>query len=824
MPVIPSSVADNPERRDDQGEQSPPPSTPEVMQFHSDALEDDNDLQVMNLNGVESISSPYVFRIELASTNRSIDLNEILKEAAWVSIKQGVRTPGSDERSTVVHRIHGVITSIRQTGREMEWIKYEAVLEPRLSRARLAHNSRIFQDLNVPDLVKKVLEEYGIDIEDKLAEDHPTREFIVQYEESDLDFIHRWMEHEGIFYYFTQDEEKETMVLADTPENYSAMPGDNQFRFRPVGNTGRSDANDSEDADDDWFREELVTALICDVNHMPKEVILNDYNWRTPSDQLECKATVDDDGVGVVYEYNNHYKDLDEGRHLAEIRADEIACRKFVFHGMSECRGFRAGMVFELKQPESDDEATRNGLNDDFYQEYLITSVTHSASQTLALGSRMIGGATYSNTFEAIPKSGRTFRPKCETNWPSIKGVMHAKVDGPEDDSDYAQIDDAGRYKVKFPLDRHGDEDGTASKWVRKSETYAGPNQGMHFPLLKGSEVLVTYIDGDPDRPVISGAMYNEQTTNVTNEHNHELNIMITPAGNCLQIDDTRDAPQIHLYTTEQKNMFFMDGTINEEKIEITNNTNLIQIDAREGNEFILFRSENKNTFIRLGKKSDYDEDKGKGDAEDGEGIRIGTAGDYNRSVGGDAGIQIDGDENKTVGGECDEEVKGPKFEWSYGDWFTFKAAASVDISIGASFTAKFAIDLTLSYAFSAKIERADGFEATWGKKVVYDKAKKTEIGFEGFHHVVIEDKKLESKAGMVGITGARNVTLESPLGIFLKCGASSIEMTPDEIKIVSPKSHLVGHTECKIVSATKVDVSSSGALKCKGTPGGVYE
>jgi hypothetical protein len=163
-------------------------------------------------------------------------------------------------------------------------------------------------------------------------------------------------------------------------------------------------------------------------------------------------------------------------------------------------------------------------------------------------------------------------------------------------------------------------------------------------------------------------------------------------------------------------------------------------------------------------------------------------------------------------------------YEYKRGDWFSFKAAATVSISIGAAFTAKFAIDLSIGYGFAVKLERSDGFEATWGKKVVFDKSSKVEIGFEGFHHVVIEDKKLESKAGMVEVKGARNVTLESPLGIFLKCGQSSIEMTPSEIKIMSPKTHLVGNQECKVISATKIDVNSAGALKCKGTPGGVYE
>jgi type VI secretion system secreted protein VgrG len=810
MPLIPSDNRNDRARRDDDGTSV---ATPEVMQFHSDALDDDNELQVMNLNGVESISSPYKFTVELASTNRGIDLNEILKEPAWVSIKQGVRTPGSDERSTVVHRVHGVITSIRQTGREMEWIKYEAVLEPRLSRARLAHNSRIFQDLNVPDLVKKVLDEYGIDIEDKLAEDHPKREFIVQYEESDLDFIHRWMEHEGIFYYFTQDEEKETLVLADTPENYSAMPGDNQFRFRPVGDSGRSDSDDSEDADNDWFREELVTALTCNVNHMPKEVILNDYNWRTPADQLECKATVDEDGHGVVYEYNNHYKNLDEGRHLAEIRADEIACRKQVFIGTSECRGFRAGMVFELKQPQSDDESARNGLNDDFYQEYLITAVMHSASQTLALGSRMISGATYYNTFEAIPKSGRTFRPKCETHWPSIKGVMHAKVDGPDDDSDYAQIDEAGRYKVKFPLDRQGDEDGKASKWVRKSETYAGPNQGMHFPLLKGSEVLVTYIDGDPDRPIISGALYNEQTTNIVSEENHTLNKIVTPIGNTLILEDTVDAPQISIYTTEMKNKIFLDGSVDIEKIEFTNNKNIIQIDARSGDEFILLKTEVNNTYIRLGTGIG---ENGGGD----DGIKINTGGDYRLGVSGKGTIffgktynlRIGEDADIYIGGEKTEVVAGAKAESFFDN--------SAKLTIGAKAEAQISAEAKIAMSASVKATLGADFEVAHGIKVKYDKSKTFDIDKDDWNHKCLKKWDVQAVGECKIDSLSDKIILDALTGIVLQCGQSKIELTQQGIKLKHGQSQVVLDASSVRGKGTNAELKGTASLTTKGGSG----
>src|SRR5690606_10631368 len=125
-------------------------------------------------------------------------------------------------------------------------------------------------------------------------------EYIVQYEESDLDFIHRWMEHEGIFYYFTHDESEETLVLGDAPEGYGSLAVESEFQYKPEPDEDPEPMKAAA-----WLDEETISAISCTKKHLPKEVVLNDYNWRTPADKLECKATVSDNGIGTVYEYNN---------------------------------------------------------------------------------------------------------------------------------------------------------------------------------------------------------------------------------------------------------------------------------------------------------------------------------------------------------------------------------------------------------------------------------------------------------------------------------------------------------------------------------------
>ncbi|MCA8913505.1 MAG: type VI secretion system tip protein VgrG, partial [Planctomycetes bacterium] len=434
-------------------------ATTQVMQFHSGAV-DDGVLQLTQLDGREHISKPYEFRLELASTKADIDFAEMIKKPAWIGIKQGVQLAGSNTRAATTLKIHGVIESFEQVGKELEQVKYRAVLVPTLDRLRLATQSRIFQKKKIPDLVKQICDDHDVEVDtSKLSGSFDEREYIVQYEESDLDFIHRWMEHEGIYYYFVQSEDHEKVVLGNKPEGYGDMQSNEKFSYKPRNTDGsQTEAQDSEAATDDWFKEEVVFDLGCSVKMLPKEVILNDYNWRDPQTGLDCKATISNDGKGIVYEYNDHYQTKAQGDKLANIRAEAISATEKIFTGKSDSRGFRAGLKFQLK----------DHYRNDFNAEYLLVSVRHRASQAIALGSGAASGASYSNEFTAIPKA-KSYHPPCDTPWPSIKGVMHGKIDGGDSSTPYGQIDSKGRYKVKLPLDRGDAQDGDASKYVRKS-------------------------------------------------------------------------------------------------------------------------------------------------------------------------------------------------------------------------------------------------------------------------------------------------------------------------------------------------------------------
>ena len=784
-------------------------ATTQVMQFHSDAV-DDGDLLVTKLEGEEGINRPYEFRLELASEKPDIDFAEVIKKPAWIGIKQGVQLAGQDKRAATTLKIHGVIQCFEQVGKELELVKYRAVLVPKLQRLSLAHQSRIFQEKDITEIIKSICQEYDVEVDTSKLGSYDKRDYVVQYEESDLDFIHRWMEHEGIFYYFVQEEDREKLVLADSPEGYGAMQGNAKLSYKPSqdDSDSRIEAGDSEEAAEDWFKEEVVSAIAAKTNLLPKKVVLNDYNWDDPDTSLEAEEDIHNDGVGVVYKYNNHFHTKDDGKRLAKIRAEEIQCREHVFEGRTDCRGFRAGLKFEME------DHYRGSMN----SEYLITEIKHRATQAVALGSKAGGGASYSNTFKAIPKS-KKFRPVFKTKWPQIKGVMHAKVDGADASTPYAQLDDKGRYKIKMPIDRGGSGDGQASKYVRKSEPYAGPDQGMHFPLLKGSEVILTHIDGDPDRPVIAGAMFNSKNSSVVGMNNSTMNRLTTPAGHEMQIDDTVDAGGIKLFTKDETNSVQLDATNGSEIICITNPKNEIKLD---GDDWIGIKCDNENSVIRLGKAGGGAKASGK--VKDSAGVWIGTDGDINQLAGGDVNIQIAGKENKKIEGASKWTTAGATTEYKFGDWFSFKASATVATSIGATAVAQIGAEAKLAYALSASVTRGDGFAATWGKSIKIDKSSSRDL---------IKDDKMWKCAKEASLEAVGKITIDSKMGeieldamnkITLKCGNSKIEITKQGIKLQNGGSRQTMNSSLWRTKASNIDIKSSGPLTAKGTPGGQYK
>lgn len=480
--------------------------------FTSTALDEDT-FTVVQFKGTEAISRLYEFEIILDAEDPEINLKEVLKNPVCLKI----------ERNEEVQRtIHGILARFEQLHEYSEHVYYRAVLVPRLWLVDQHHENQLFLDKKVPEIIEDILTQAGLtsnDYELKLTSEYPAWEYVCQYNETDFNFISRWMEREGIYYYFEQGEDAEKLIITDSSTAHQDIAGES-VRYSPPDSLIPS------------VREQ-VREFTCRQQMPPQKVILKDYNYRKPSLDLKGEAEVDSEGRGNVYIYGEHFKTPEEGNALAAIRAEELLCREAVFHGEGTVPPFLTGYIFEM----------HDHYRDSYNQRYLITELSHEGVQANYLtgtSSQDVAEEettpSYFNRFTCIPAEAQ-FRPERISEKPKFNGTINARVDAAGDDQ-YAEIDDEGRYKITLPFDQSGNKDGKASRWVRMAQPFAGDGYGMHFPLHKGVEVLLTFIDGDPDRPIIAGSVPNPETASPVTAANHTQHKIQSRYGHNFIMDD----------------------------------------------------------------------------------------------------------------------------------------------------------------------------------------------------------------------------------------------------------------------------------------------
>jgi type VI secretion system secreted protein VgrG len=471
---------------------------------------------MIRMEGREAISELYRFDVDLVSGDPDVDPEKVVNQSAVIVI----------DRDGDLTMFHGIVTIFEQRERGPEFVNYHAVLVPRLHNLIHTKQCQIFLDKPVKTIIADVLKENGMsegkDFDISLKETYPDREYTVQYQESDLNFIMRLMEHEGIFFFWEHGDKQEKLIISDKKEAHQPIAGEPKIPFR--------DARAINPAG------EAVSRFTFRQQQLSKAVLLRDYNYRKPTLEVKGEADVIPKGFGLYMEYANHFKDPEDGARLARMRAEEQSCRQKMFFGESAVRHFRAGSTFELI------DHFRSASNG----KYVLTEVTHSGTQMGAIGSAY-GGAPekpgYLNTFTCIP-AAIVFRPLRVTPKPVINGVTHAFIDSATS-GEYADIDDLGRYKVKLNFDLSDAKEGKASRYIRMAQPYAGGNMGMHFPLHRYTEVLLIHLDGDPDRPIIIASVPNPDTMSPVTAANQTQCVIHTGGNNSIVIEDTDGSQRI---------------------------------------------------------------------------------------------------------------------------------------------------------------------------------------------------------------------------------------------------------------------------------------
>lgn len=392
--------------------------------------------------------------------------------------------PIQRDLSKQVRYFHGIIGEIAQgptdLGESSNLTLYTAKLYPKLWLLKFSKNCRIFQNKTAMEIIGTVLQENDVtDIQDKTQSAGQTvREYCVQYNESNFDFISRLMEAEGIFYYFIHTESAHTLVLADSPEAHHQCPNTRQAIMEKKRGAGHY-FNAIQDCD-------LIYRAV------PKEHALTDYDFELPSNNLH--TTSQGTGIGGrVYEYPGKYNNKADGDEIVRKRIESEELPRDMLYGTSTIPFFEPGAYFDLS----------GHSRADANKKYVLLQVDHQAKHDFIEGEETL----YTNQFKAFNFSAVAYRPSLKTPKPRILGTQTARVTGKEGEEIWT--DKYGRVKVKFHWDENEADDETTSCWVRVAQGWAGNGWGILFTPRIGHEVVVSFLEGDPDRPLITGSVYN---------------------------------------------------------------------------------------------------------------------------------------------------------------------------------------------------------------------------------------------------------------------------------------------------------------------------
>jgi type VI secretion system secreted protein VgrG len=469
---------------------------------------------VQGFEGREYISRLYAFIVYM-TTSASVDTASLVGERA----KLTVTTTGG---KMIMSGLCAQVEEDDPTPTDERVLR--CLIRPRMSVTELVVESCVYgpgQPVGTDDVVKQELAKAPVNIPAEYNLDsYPKRRYVVQYDESDFAFVSRLCEASGIFYFFKQSDDGETVVF-----------GDKNLAFPKVDLGGKSTILYSHPRDKGVTRKGTESAVLSfrQIRELAtKSIKVRNYNENMPG----IVSGEKDVGQGNAFLGKSEYfgwqfDDDGAGATLARIRAEQVAAGQTIFHAETDAPQLRAGTIFELQG-----HTRLNG-------EYLVVSAEHTAYRPAPVGftTLPVSGHAYRNKLQCI-RSNVPYRPALVTRRPTAVGLHTAKIDG-EAWNGRAEIDNDGRYKLQMSFPDSQAPRARGSDYVRKVEPYVGPSQtGLHFPLIAGTEVIVGYINGDIDRPVVLGAVANPDMRHVVTGDSHTFNRIKSQSGALFEIYD----------------------------------------------------------------------------------------------------------------------------------------------------------------------------------------------------------------------------------------------------------------------------------------------
>jgi type VI secretion system secreted protein VgrG len=589
---------------------------------------DEQTFVVLSFSGSEQISGLFAFNLELASERSDIAFDQLAGTNATVAV-------GSSDGTQ--RFFNGIITGFAP-GRMSEkegFSEYVATLRPAAWLLTQCADCRVFQDMSVPDIVKEVLGAAGgkgigraIASRQELSGSYPQREFCLQYNETDMAFIERLCEEEGIFYFFEHKNGQHTLVFADRPEAhkpYLEGGAENVSFQNTLGGLGAL---------------ETISHLQPYNKLSTGKYVSRDYNFIMPQvDMTVTQTTLNTQpkSSGTIYEYPGGFATAsDHGQALAQLRMQAGDARMHTLGGKSNCRGFAPGYQFTLQ------EHTLAALNN---KAYVFTHVRHEARQHFSTGA---GVDSYLNYFNCLPHA-MAFRPARNHGKPVMAGTQTAIVTGPKGEE--IHTDTHARVKVRFAWDRRTDDkgDGNMSCWLRVSQAWAGPRYGALYIPRVGDEVIVSFMDGDPDRPIVTGRVYHGQNKPPydlpAQKTKSTLKTCSTKQGrgnfNEIRFEDLKGSEEFFTHAARDQNEIIQNDMTtqvkNDQRIEVENHRSLT---VSSGNESVTIQSGSREVSVKANEKHT-------------------NSADYTHKVSGDFTLKVNG--NITIEASGMVKISGAK-------------------------------------------------------------------------------------------------------------------------------------------------------------------
>jgi type VI secretion system secreted protein VgrG len=713
------------------------------------------DVRFHAMGGIEGLSRPFAYEIDVVSDRSDIVASELLGQSVTVNLSVG------DDDGDVRHW-NGRVTALQYIDTSDDGdSRYRLTVRPWLWQLTRSADCRVFQQMSVPEIVTQIFQDRGFtDFEKTLFEDYQQREYVVQYRETDFQFISRLLEREGIYYFFRHEDDKHTLVLTDSSQAHSPSPGCEQLPFAP----------DDEHRDattqymSQWKSEsQLETGVFAQA----------DYDFTKPRVQLFAQSSSPDDAAAglQVYDYPGGFDNFADADAYARLRLEQSRRDVQRWTGETNARPLAVGATFKLTDHPRDDQN----------KSYLVT---WARCRIKGQDSRSTGDDEdpFTCTLVAIDAEV-TFRPPLTTGKPIVRGPQTAMVVGPSGQEIWT--DQYGRVKVQFPWDRLGQNDENSSCWVRVSQAWAGSSFGAQFIPRIGHEVIVDFLEGDPDRPIITGCVYNGTHSPPFDLPNNQTQSGIR----------TQSSPGASL-----------------------SNANEIRFEDRTGEEELYVQAEKDlNILVKNDETANVAQNR---TAAIGADDALTVAGNRTHNVTVNETITVGAIQSVTVGavqavtvGAAQTVAVGAEQAVTVGADRTLTVVGKETISVGASRSVTVGADLSQTVVGNIDTSTTGSTDQSFA-----DDYTERHLG----HRTVIVGSGAAHRTAVVHVEGAgrtyasKTLEVEALESFTVICGDSQIAVTPSGITLSSPNITLAGKELDLVLTTLKATMSDQMTMTAK--------